>query len=106
MTKMEWLKEPLEYTTQTLVKNGHKKWTVNTMQEEQFLTKAKFTKLVENVVKEHKSSYMDAIIHVCENVDLDLEDVKKYVAPIIKDKLEAEAMHLNFLPRQNTLPFD
>ncbi len=49
---------------------------------------------------------MDAIIHVCENVDLDLEDVKKYLAPIIKDKREAEAMTLNFLPRQNTLPFD
>jgi len=106
MTKMEWLKEPSAYSTQTSVVNGHKKWTVSTMQEEQFLTKARFTKLVESVVKEHKSSYMDAIIHVCQDVDLDLEDVKKYVAPIIKDKLEAEAMSLNFLPRQNTLPFD
>ena len=76
------------------------------MQQEKFLTKARFTKLVENVVKEHKSSYMDAIIHVCEDVELDLEDVKKYIAPIIKDKLEAEAMRLNFLPRQNTLPFE
>mgnify|MGYP000184892822 CR=1 FL=1 len=76
------------------------------MQQEKFLTKARFTTLVENVVKEHKSSYMDAIIHVCEDVDLDLEDVKKYIAPIIKDKLEAEAMRLNFLPRQNTLPFE
>ena len=76
------------------------------MQQEKFLTKARFTTLVENVVKEHKSSYMDAIIHVCEDVDLDLEDVKKDIAPIIKDKLEAEAMRLNFLPRQNTLPFE
>jgi hypothetical protein len=49
---------------------------------------------------------MDAIIHVCKDVDLELEDVKKYVAPIIKDKLEAEAMTLNFLPRQASLPFD
>ena len=49
---------------------------------------------------------MDAIIHICEDVDLDLQDVKKYIAPVIKDKLEAEAMSLNFLPRQNTLPFE
>jgi hypothetical protein len=49
---------------------------------------------------------MDAIIHVCKDVDLELEDVRKYIAPIIKDKLEAEAMTLNFLPRYNTLPFD
>lgn len=76
------------------------------MQEEQFLTKAKFTKLVEDIVKQHKSSYMDAIIHVCETVDLDLEDVKKYISPIIKDKIAGEAMTLNLLPRQNTLPFD
>lgn len=76
------------------------------MQEEQFLTKARFTKLVEDVVKQHKSSYMDAIIHVCEKVDLDLEDVKKYISPIIKDKIAGEAMTLNLLPRQNTLPFD
>ena len=76
------------------------------MQEEQFLTKAKVTKLVEDIVKQHKSSYMDAIIHVCETVDLDLEDVKKYISPIIKDKIAGEAMTLNLLPRQNTLPFD
>jgi heterodisulfide reductase subunit B len=76
------------------------------MQEEKFLTKARFTKLVERVVKEHKSSYMDAIIHACDNIDLDLEDVRKYIAPAIKDKLEAEAMHLNYLPRGNTLPVD
>jgi hypothetical protein len=49
---------------------------------------------------------MDAIIHVCDDVDLDLEDVRKYIAPAIKDKLEAEAMNLNFLPKGNTLPID
>ena len=106
MTKMVWLSEQSAYSIQTLVKSGHKKWISNIMEEEKFLTKARFTKLVESVVKEHRSSYMDAIIHVCKDVDLELEDVKKYVAPIIKDKLEAEAMTLNFLPRQASLPFD
>ena len=74
--------------------------------EEQFLTKAKFTKLVESVVKKHRSSYMDAVIHVCEDVDLELEDVRKFISPTVKEKLEAEAMRLNFLPRGNTLPVD
>ena len=49
---------------------------------------------------------MDAIISVCEDVDVDLEDVRKFISPTIKDKLEAEAMNLNYLPRQNTLPLD
>tara|TARA_R100000773_G_C4165431_1_gene81418 strand:- start:149 stop:301 length:153 start_codon:yes stop_codon:yes gene_type:complete len=50
---------------------------------------------------------MDAIIYVCEFiVDLEVEDVNKYIAPSIKEKVEAEAQNLNFLPRGNTLPVD
>jgi uncharacterized protein YdhG (YjbR/CyaY superfamily) len=74
------------------------------MESEQLLTKSKFTKLVEETVKDHRSSYMDAIIHICDNIDVDLEDVRRFVSPVIKEKLEAEAQRLNFLPRQNTLP--
>jgi len=76
------------------------------MQEENFLTKTKFTQLVEETVKSHKSSYMDAIIFVCDDVDVDLEDVRKFISPTIKDKLEAEAMRLNFLPQSNSLPIE
>ena len=71
--------------------------------EQEFLTKSKFTKLVEKTVIDFKISYMDAILYLCEKNDLEPEDMKKFVSPIIKDKLEAEAMQLNFLPKQNTL---
>lgn len=71
--------------------------------EQEFLTKSKFTKLVEQTVHELKISYMEAILHLCDKNDLEPEDMKKFVSPIIKDKLEAEAMQLNFLPKQNTL---
>jgi len=73
------------------------------MIEDQFLTKAKFTKLIEATVSELHIPYMDAILHVCDKNDIEPEDVKKFISPIIKDKLEAEAMQLNFLPKQNTL---
>ena len=73
---------------------------------EQFLTKSKFSKLVEAVVINKSLSYMDAILHLCEENDIDPEDVRKFISPIIRDKLEAEAMNLNFLPKQNTLIFD
>lgn len=49
---------------------------------------------------------MDAVIHICEDVDLELEDVRKFISPSVKEKLEAEAMKLNFLPSGNTLPVD
>lgn len=74
------------------------------MIEEQFLTKSKFSKLIEENVKETRSSYMDAVIDICSNLDIDLQDCRKFISPTIKDKIEAEAMTLNFLPRQNTLP--
>ena len=71
--------------------------------EEQFLTKSKFTKLIEKTVAELKIPYMDAIIKVCENNEIEIDDVKKFVSPVIRDKLEAEAMELNFLPKKNSI---
>ena len=68
-----------------------------------FLNKSKFTQLIEKTVVELKISYMEAILHLCDKNDLEPEDMKKFVSPIIKDKLQAEAMQLNFLPKQNTL---
>jgi hypothetical protein len=74
--------------------------------EEKFLTKAKFSKLVEMTVIEKRLTYMDAILWLCEQHNIEPEDVKKFISPIIKDKLEAEARRLNFLPRTNELVFE
>jgi len=71
---------------------------------EMMLTKARFTAMVEETVKNKKISYMEAIILLCEQNKLELEDMKKYVSDPIKEKLEAEAVSLNFLPRGNQLP--
>ena len=74
--------------------------------EKQFLTKTKFARLIEDVVHKRNVSYMDAVIEVCQSNEVDVEDVRKFITPIIKDKIQAEAMTLNLLPRQNTLPMD
>ena len=71
--------------------------------EEQFLTKSKFTKLIEATVSELHIPYMEAILHVCDKNQIEPEDVKRFISPIMKDKLEAEAMQLNFLPKQNAI---
>ena len=71
--------------------------------EEQFLTKSKFTKLIESTVADLKIPYMDAILKVCEANDIEVEDIRKFISPVIKDKLEAEAMDLNFLPKKNSI---
>ena len=71
--------------------------------EEQFLSKSKFTKLIEATVVDLRIPYMDAIIKVCETNNIEIEDIRKFISPVIKDKLEAEAMDLNFLPKKNAI---
>ena len=71
--------------------------------EDKFLNRTKFTKLIEESVIKNKLSYMDSILDICDKNDIDPVDVKKFISPIIKNKVEAEAMALNFLPRENTL---
>jgi len=74
--------------------------------DETFLNKPNFTKMVENKVLDTKQSYMDAVLDLCNRLDIDPIDVKKFVSPVIQGKIEAEAMTLNLIPRQNTLQFD
>jgi len=74
--------------------------------DETFLNKPNFTKMVENKVLDTKQSYMDAVVDLCEKLDIDPIDVKKFISPVIQGKIEAEAMTLNLIPRQNTLSFD
>lgn len=65
----------------------------------EFLTKSKFSKIVEAAVIELKVPYMEAVLHVCDKNGIEPEDVSKFISPIIKGKIEAEAQSLNFLPK-------
>lgn len=71
-----------------------------------FLTKVKFSKLIEQTVSEKNISYIDAIVYICEKHNIEIEDSRKYVSNVLKSKIEAEAMELNFLPRGNQLPIE
>ena len=42
---------------------------------------------------------MDAVICLCEENTIEVEDVKKYISTSIKEKIELEAMNFNFLPK-------
>ena len=70
----------------------------------EFMTKAKFSKMVEATVRDKQLSHMEAIIHLCEQHNIEVEDCKKYVNNVVKEKLEVEAMNLNFFPKANELP--
>jgi hypothetical protein len=74
--------------------------------DDEFLTKSKFTKMVEQSVMDDRHSYMDAVLDLCDKHSVDPGDIKKFISPIIQSKIEAEARRLNFLPRGNELPVD
>ena len=65
-----------------------------------------FSQEIETTVKKEKISYMDAIIHLCEEKDLDPGPVNSFINKQIKEKLKVEAMNLNMLniPKQGSLP--
>ena len=75
-------------------------------QPEGLHTKKSFSELIENKVKEDRSSYLDAIIDICKDKMIDPEDIVKLLSNPIKAKLEAEGMNLGYLKKQNELPFE
>lgn len=67
------------------------------------LTKAVLTDRVEALVKSEKMSYIEAVIHICQESGIDPADIGKLITPSIKSKIEAEGMASNLLPKTNTL---
>jgi hypothetical protein len=78
--------------------------TIDESFEDSILTKKKFAKLVEDKVLSHKLGYIDAVIEVCNDRGLDPADVGNLISPIIKEKIEAEAVGLNMIKGGNQLP--
>lgn len=72
------------------------------MIEDSILTKKKFAMLVEENVAKHRLTYMDAILKVCDDRELDPADIGKLVSPVIKDKLEAECIELRLIEGTTT----
>lgn len=67
------------------------------------LDKKAFSKSVENLVLIEKLSYIEAILHICKEREIDPLDIGKLVSPPLKNKIEREAIELNFLPKKGNL---
>jgi hypothetical protein len=69
----------------------------------EFPTKQSFALLIEKVVRDEKMTYIEAILHLCEEREIDPLDIGKLISPAIKSKVEAEAMRSNLLPKSNSI---
>ena len=67
-------------------------------------TSKTFTIIIENIAKEKRLTHMDAVLHYCEQEGIEPESVNSLISKGLKEKIEANARDLNFLPRQAQLP--
>ena len=61
------------------------------------VTPSKFALLIENIVKDKKVSYIDAVILYCEENGIDPSNIKPLVNKHLKEKIAYEAQSLNML---------
>jgi|TARA_B110000196_G_C20476840_1_gene356164 hypothetical protein len=63
-----------------------------------------FTLQIEEIVKEKRISHMDAVLWYCEKEGLEPDGLGSLISKGLKEKIEANARDLNFLPKQAQLP--
>jgi len=64
-----------------------------------FLCPQKFAQEIETIVKDSEINYIDAIIHYCEENNIEIETITKLISKPLKEKLKNDAIELNFLKK-------
>ena len=68
-----------------------------------FKTANDFSLHIEQMVKEKRINYMDAVLEYCKENFLEPGDVSKLINKSLKDKIEMDFRELNYLPKQAQL---
>jgi|TARA_R100001377_G_scaffold60111_1_gene36351 hypothetical protein len=63
-----------------------------------------FSLEIENIAKEKRISHMEAVLWYCSKQGIEPDTVGSLISKSLKEKIEANARDLNFLPRQAQLP--
>ncbi len=63
-----------------------------------------FSLEIESIAKEKRVSHMEAVLWYCKKEDIEPDTVGSLISKSLKEKIEANARELNFLPRQAQLP--
>jgi|TARA_B110000914_G_C15276404_1_gene359977 hypothetical protein len=69
-----------------------------------FTTSKTFTNAIEIIAKEKNITHMDAILWYCDKEGIEPDSIGSLVSKGLKEKIEANARDLNFLPRRAQLP--
>ena len=63
-----------------------------------------FSMIIENIVTEKNITHMEAVLDYCHHNEIEPDTVGNLISKSLKDKIEANARDLNFLPRLAQLP--
>jgi hypothetical protein len=64
-----------------------------------FKTANEFSLYIEQLVREKKLSYMDAVLDYCKENFLEPEDISKLINKSLKEKIALDMQELNYLPK-------
>ena len=68
------------------------------------ITSKRFALIVDELVRTKRLTHMEAIIYYCEQNLMEPEQVTKWIDRSLKEKLQADAEALNYLPKTSSLP--
>ena len=63
-----------------------------------------FSLEIESIAKEKRVTHMEAVLWCCKKEGIEPDTVSSLISKSLKEKIEANARELNFLPRQAQLP--
>tara|TARA_B100001093_G_scaffold80013_1_gene71319 strand:+ start:34 stop:303 length:270 start_codon:yes stop_codon:yes gene_type:complete len=63
-----------------------------------------FSLEIERIAKEKEITHMDAVLLYCKDNQIEPEKVSSLITKGLKEKIEANARDLNFLPKVASLP--
>ena len=68
--------------------------------ESKFFCPSRFAQEIESLVHNTEGmNYIDAIVHFCEQNNIDVESVPKLISKPLKEKIKYDAQELNFMKR-------
>ena len=66
------------------------------------ITKDELSRQVEHLVKRDSMRYIEAVVYIAEDLDIEPTDISKIISAPLLNKITAEAQSLNNIPRSNT----
>ena len=68
--------------------------------ESKFFCPARFAEAIESLVLNNADmNYIDAIVHFCDQNNIDVESVPKLIPKPLKEKIKYDAQELNFMKK-------